>query len=79
MLVSKWNVGTNSSILWDETANLWKIFNGQGSTTVSIPAKTGTVALTSDLHTRSHTMTSTSDHTAGNWKAFLFKWIWTSY
>jgi hypothetical protein len=38
--------------------------------TVTLPDATGTVALTSDLHTRSHTMTSTSDHTAGNWKVF---------
>lgn len=38
--------------------------------TITLPDATGTVALTSDLHTRSHTMTSTSDHTAGNWKVF---------
>jgi len=38
--------------------------------TYTFPDATGTVALTSDLHTRSHTMTSTSDHTAGNWKLF---------
>jgi hypothetical protein len=41
-----------------------------GDRTVTLPDATGTVALTSDLHTRSHTMTSTSDHTAGNWKVF---------
>lgn len=38
--------------------------------TITLPDATGTVALTSDLHTRSHSMTSTSDHTAGNWKVF---------
>ena len=38
--------------------------------TITLPDATGTVALTSDLHTRSHAMTSTSDHTAGNWKVF---------
>jgi hypothetical protein len=38
--------------------------------TITLPDATGTVALTTDLHTRSHTMTSTSDHTAGNWKVF---------
>lgn len=38
--------------------------------TVTLPDATGTVALTSDLHTRSHAMTSTSDHSAGNWKVF---------
>lgn len=37
---------------------------------VTLPDATGTVALTSDLHTRSHAMTSTSDHTAGNFKVF---------
>ena len=31
---------------------------------------TNTYATTSQLHTRSHTMTSTDDHTAGNWKLF---------
>jgi hypothetical protein len=41
-----------------------------GDRTVTLPDATGTVALTSDLHTRSHAMTSTSDHTAGNWKVF---------
>jgi|688.fasta_scaffold17535_5 hypothetical protein len=41
-----------------------------GDRTITLPDATGTVALTSDLHTRSHTMTSTSDHTAGNWKVF---------
>ena len=38
--------------------------------TITLPDATGTVALTTDLHTRSHAMTSTSDHTAGNWKVF---------
>ena len=38
--------------------------------TYTFPNASGTVALTSDLHTRSHAMTSTSDHTAGNWKLF---------
>ena len=41
-----------------------------GDRTITLPDATGTVALTSDLHTRSHAMTSTSDHTAGNWKVF---------
>lgn len=62
--------GTNSTVYWDEANNLWKLFNGEGSTTVTVPNTTGTVALTSDLHNRSHAMTSTSDHTAGNWKVF---------
>lgn len=41
-----------------------------GSTELTLPSGTGTLAKTSDLHNRSHTMTSTSDHTSGNWKLF---------
>jgi len=36
-------------------------------TVADIPAA---IARDSELHTRSHTMTGTSDHTAGNWKIF---------
>jgi fibronectin-binding autotransporter adhesin len=36
---------------------------------VELPAS-GTLATTAQLHTRSHAMTSTDDHTAGNWKLF---------
>jgi hypothetical protein len=61
---------TNSTFYWDETNDLWKFYNGQGATTVTVPNTTGTIALTSQLHTQSHAITSTSDHTAGNWKVF---------
>jgi hypothetical protein len=44
--------------------------NPTADRTISLPDASGTIALTSDLHTRSHAMTSTSDHTAGNWKVF---------
>jgi hypothetical protein len=37
---------------------------------IAFPDASGTIALTSDLHTRSHAITSTSDHTAGNHKVF---------
>ena len=52
---------TNSTIYWDESADVWKLFNGEGvvpaegqpkaATTVTIPNATGTVALTSQLVT----------------------------
>lgn len=41
-----------------------------GANVITVPDATGTLALVSDLHARSHAMTSSSDHTAGNWKLF---------
>jgi hypothetical protein len=57
--------GTSSGTTTISTAN-----TSPTSYTLTLPAKDGILAVTDDLHKRSHEMTSTSDHTAGPWKMF---------
>jgi hypothetical protein len=68
-------ISTSNGIIFEGSTNddfetILTAINPTADRTISLPDSSGTVALTSDLHTRSHTMTSTSDHTAGNWKVF---------
>lgn len=57
--------GTSSGTTTISTAN-----TSPTSYTLTLPAKDGILAVTDDLHNRSHTMTSINDHTAGTWKMF---------
>ncbi len=68
-------ISTSNGIVFEGTSNdefetTLRAINPTADRTIELPNAGGTVALTSDLHTRSHTMTSTSDHTAGNWSVF---------
>ncbi len=68
-------ISTSNGIIFEGTTNdanetTLRAIDPTATRTIELPNASGTVALTSDLHTRSHTMTSTSDHTAGNWKVF---------
>jgi hypothetical protein len=68
-------ISTSNGIIFEGSTNddfetTLTAINPTADRTISLPNASGTVALTSDLHSRSHTMTSTSDHTAGNWQVF---------
>ena len=55
----------DASAITSGTLNIAQVPTGTTSTTVALGNHTH-----SDLHTRSHAMTGTSDHTAGNWSVF---------
>jgi len=64
-------VETSNGILFegsvaDDYETLLKAINPTADRTIELPNASGTVALVEDLHSRSHTMTETSDHTSGN-------------
>jgi hypothetical protein len=60
-----------NTVTTSTTTNITGLLKGNGTTVAQATAGTDYVA-TNDLrlHDRSHAITSTSDHTAGNWKVF---------
>jgi len=60
-----------NTVTTSTTTNITGLLKGNGTTVAQATAGTDYVATNdSRLHDRSHAITSTSDHTAGNWKVF---------